>query len=309
MAQPVIYLDKSMLINFSMDFIILLLTARLSGYRVNTGRLALGSLAGSAYVLAILLPDLAYLYNMLVKVAYSGLIVALTFYPLKPKKFLVAAGYFYAVSFALGGAIYGFSALSAEVGGSGDYEILVNLMRQTGNLIDVFVWGFPLGMVFWLAFGKWGFAGLKRSVLQAVYRFPISVYFNDLEVKIDGLVDTGNQLRDPLTKAPVVVVEAVLLAEYLPENFTHAVAELDLAALENCLQGTHWEQRLRIIPFSSIGKQNGMMVGFLSDRLEINIPKGKVNTQRVIIGLYLKELSADHSYRALLHPDLLSAVG
>jgi stage II sporulation protein GA (sporulation sigma-E factor processing peptidase) len=309
MAQPIIYLDKSMLINFSMDFILLYLTARLSGYRVSTLRLVLGALVGSIYVLAILLPDIAFMYNMLVKIAYSCLIVAVCFYPLRPKKFLVAAGYFYAISFALGGAIYGFSSLSIGIEGSGNYEVLSNLVQSTGNIVDIFVWGFPLGIIFWLGFGKWGYSSLKSTLVQAVYRFAISVYFNDLEVKIDGLVDTGNQLRDPLTKVPVVVVEAVLLAEYLPKEFITAVADLDFVTLEACLQGTHWEGRLRFIPFSSIGKHNGMMIGFLPDKLEINTPSGKVGTQRVIIGLYLKELSPDRSYRALLHPDLLTAVG
>lgn len=309
MAQPIIYLDKSMLINFSMDFILLYLTARLSGYRVSTPRLALGSLVGSVYVLAILLPEIAFMYNMLVKIAYSCLIVVVCFYPLTPKKFLIAAGYFYAISFGFGGAIYGFSSLSTGIEGSGNFEVLSNLVQSTGNLVDIFVWGFPLGIIFWLVFGRWGYSNLKSTLVQTVYRFAISVYFNDLEVKIDGLVDTGNQLRDPLTKVPVVVVEAVLLAEYLPKEFITAVAELDFVTLETCLHGTHWEGRLRFIPFSSIGKHNGMMIGFLPDKLEINTPSGKVGTQRVIIGLYLKELSPDRSYRALLHPDLLAAVG
>jgi len=309
LAQPVIYLDKSMLINFAMDFLILALTARLSGYKAGTGRLAAGSFLGSLYILVIFLPNIPFLYNMSVKVLVSGLIVAVCFFPLNLKKFLVCAGYFYAVSFALGGAIYGFSAMSAGLRGKGQYDILLNLIQRTGAFIDVLVWGFPLTLLFWVTFGRWAWKGLKRSLVQAVFRFPVYIRFDKVEVKLEGLVDTGNQLRDPLTNRPVVVLEANVLLSHLPAGFGQAVGELDIQGLEECLKDTHWGERLRIIPFCSVGRQNGMMIGFVPDQITINTQSGTINTAKVVIGIYTSELSPDGAYRALLHPDLLQGAG
>ncbi len=307
MAQPVIYLDKSMLLNFTMDFIILALTARLSGYKAGTGRLTAGSFLGSLYVLVIFLPDMRFLYTMLAKFIASCCIVGLTFYPFKLKKFLVATGYFYAVSFALGGAAYGFTSLSSGLEGSGDYEVLRNLIQRTGSAVDVFAWGFPLALLFWAVLGRWLWKGLKKTLVQTVFRFPVCIVFGHAEVKLEGFVDTGNQLRDPLTKCPVVVVEAKLLLPYLPAQFEQVINGPDLGDLESCLLGTHWAERLRLVPFTSVGKQDGLMIGFVPDLLEIDTPAGKVQTGKVIVGLYTKELSPDGAYRALLHPDLLPA--
>lgn len=309
MAQPVIYLDKSMLLNFAMDFLILALTARLSGYKVRTGRLAAGSFLGSLYILVIFLPQIPFLYNMSVKFLVSCLIVVAAFYPVTLKKFLVATGYFYAVSFALGGAIYGFSSLSSGLQGKGEYEVLLNLIQGTGDFFDVLIWGFPLALLFWATLGRWAWKGLRKSLVQAVFRFPVFIRFGQVEVKLEGLVDTGNQLRDPLTKSPVVVVEAKLLVSYLPDGFEQAVAELDIQGIEDCLRGTHWGERIRVIPFSSVGRQNGLMIGFIPDMLTINTQGGIINTTKVIVGLYTRELSPDGAYRALLHPDLIPAAG
>jgi len=290
-----------------MDFIILALTARISGYRTGIGRLAAGSTLGSLYILVIFLPEISFLYNMVIKFFYSCLIVFIAFFPANPKKFLVSLGYFYAVSFALGGAVYGFSALSSNLQGNGNYEMLVNLIRRTGGFINVLAWGFPLALLFWGLVGRWTWASFRRSLVQSVFRFPVCIWFKDVEVVLEGLVDTGNQLRDPLTKNPVVVVEVSLFLPYLPKEFEYAVSEFDLAGLEVCLQGTHWEERLRLIPFSSVGKQNGLMIGFVPDVLVIKTPAGETRTSNTIVGLYTKNLSPDGAYRALLHPDLLPA--
>ena len=307
MAQPVIYLDNSMLLNFTMDYIILFLTSRISGYRVGYGRLVAGAVLGSLYILVIFLPEIAFLYNMAVKFLYSCLIILVCFFPLNPKKFLACLGYFYAVSFAIGGAVYGFSALSSDLQGQQHYELLTSLIAGGGNLVAVLAWGFPLALVFWFGLGRWGWSALKRSLAQVFFKYPLCIHFGEVEVSLDGLLDTGNHLRDPFSKKPVVVVEASLLLPYLPAGFSTVLESCDLAGLDSSLGETHWATRLCLIPYSSVGKQNGLLVGFIPDVLVIRTPAGEVKTDKIIIGLYTQKLSPDGAYRALLHPELLVA--
>ncbi|HEX3015494.1 MAG TPA: sigma-E processing peptidase SpoIIGA [Desulfobacteria bacterium] len=309
MAQPVIYLDKSMFLNFTMDFVVLALTARLSGYKASIGRLSAGALLGSIYILVIFLPEISSLYNFGVKLLYSGLIVAVTYYPLKIKKLLVLLGYFYAVSFALGGAIYGFSALSISLNGTNNYPALLVLVRGTDRLMNVLVWGFPGALIFWLTFGRWSWAMLKRGLARTVLRFPLSIMFGTIVVESEGLLDTGNCLRDPLTKHPVVVVEAELILPHLPESFAEYLLAGDFSGLETSVRGTVWEHRLRLIPFKSVGNSAGLMAGLVPDGIIVTTPAGAVMTRKVIVGLFAEKLCADGAYRALLHPDLLPAAG
>ncbi len=292
-----------------MDFVILLLASRLSGYRVKTVRLCVGALVGSIYVLAVFLPQIPFIYNMACKLLYSCLIIIVTFYPCRLKKFLTLFTYFYAVSFALGGAVYAFAALSETLNGRSQYDIIVNLVRKSANLTDILIWGFPLALLFWAILGRAVWNGLKRGLLQATLRFPISIKFAGLEVMLDGLVDTGNQLRDPLTKFPVVVVEAEILVPHLPPGFAAIMSGADLGLLQACLAGTVWENRLHLIPFISVGQQNGLMLGLVPDILMVHTPAGPIDAGKVIIGLYAAHLSHDGAYRALIHPDLLPSIG
>ena len=47
--------------------------------------------------------------------------------------------------------------------------------------------------------------------------------------------------------------------------------------------------KLRCIPFSSLGKQNGMLLGIRADEIQIETEDEKKTSNNVIIGIYDKE--------------------
>ena len=55
--------------------------------------------------------------------------------------------------------------------------------------------------------------------------------------------------------------------------------------------------RLKFIPFSSLGKQNGMLIGIKAESIKINNKEPKEN---IIIGIYNKSLTKRGEYRALI---------
>lgn len=71
-----------------------------------------------------------------------------------------------------------------------------------------------------------------------------------------------------------------------------------------------WEEqeyitKLRVIPYSSIGKQNGLMLGLKADEVIIQKEEEKQKMQDVIIGIFPQQLSKNHTYTALIGLDLL----
>ena len=46
----------------------------------------------------------------------------------------------------------------------------------------------------------------------------VSVRIDDTTIHCTGLIDTGNQLNDPFSRLPVMVMEASLWEQYLPDR-------------------------------------------------------------------------------------------
>jgi stage II sporulation protein GA (sporulation sigma-E factor processing peptidase) len=81
--------------------------------------------------------------------------------------------------------------------------------------------------------------------------------------------------------------------------------ENDLNSVTATISSSNWFSRFRLIPFTSLGKENGMLLGFRPDYIEIGAADGKKDIRDVIIGIYNRTLSANDQYRALMNPELI----
>ena len=121
------------------------------------------------------------------------------------------------------------------------------------------------------------------------------------------MIDTGNMLKEPITNTPVVVVEHTLLYECIPKEI--------LNNLENIIGGDFekvpehikekYISRLKLIPFSSLGKQNGMLLGIKPQYIKIMKEEDEQINKNVIIGIYNKSLTKKGEYRALMGIELI----
>ena len=124
--------------------------------------------------------------------------------------------------------------------------------------------------------------------------------------EITALMDTGNSLMDPVSLSPVIIVEYKLLKNLFDEEIK---TSLDRIGRDNItwIMSDVAEKGLpaRLIPFSSLGKDNGMLIGFVPDHAEIRDECGIKVLNKCVVGLYDRPLSKDRSYGALLNPYLL----
>lgn len=112
--------------------------------------------------------------------------------------------------------------------------------------------------------------------------------FRGIEKEAVGLLDTGNQLKDPLSKHPVIVVAENLMQEY--------IETAELFAPE-CLV---W------IPYTSVGG-NGLIQGVrLTKAVLITAEKEYVH-RNVIAACGRKDLFCQKPYQMILHTELLQA--
>lgn len=136
----------------------------------------------------------------------------------------------------------------------------------------------------------------------------------NIRIKISGqivstkaMIDTGNLAKEPITNTPVIIAEGSLLYDILPKEILNNLDMIlggDLSKIPEKIQ-SQYMSKLRCIPFSSLGKQNGMLLGIKADEIEVEREEDKKITKNVIIGIYDKSLTKRGEYRALVGLDLI----
>ena len=87
----------------------------------------------------------------------------------------------------------------------------------------------------------------------------LKIEINNKEFQVKAIVDTGNFLSDPITKTPVVVVEKDVLIGIIEDNILN---NLDGIIDGRSVLSDEYALKLRLIPFSSLGKENGLLIRY-----------------------------------------------
>jgi stage II sporulation protein GA (sporulation sigma-E factor processing peptidase) len=146
----------------------------------------------------------------------------------------------------------------------------------------------------------------KETMTQ--FLAQVHVWIDQEQSSCIGLIDTGNQLTDPLTRTPVIVMEASLWQHVLPEGWAQRLRtmETDQLIMEMQESSIPWQDRLRMVPFRGVNRgATQWMLAIKPDKVAITHEGTTTECTKVLIGLDGGTLSSDGSYRAILHPTLL----
>jgi stage II sporulation protein GA (sporulation sigma-E factor processing peptidase) len=296
------YVDILFLENLVMNYLILYVTAKFSRLRVSTLRLFGGAIVGALYVVFIVAqPGMKLYYTVFAKVLLSVFIIAITFSPRKVLAFIKTLVIFYVSTFIFAGAALAFLFFNQEGGfvrngivyvfGQSDWSMIFFSIITVGIIIKIF----------WEV--------IQSRISKEKLLIPVKIAFDNRMIDLSALIDTGNSLKDPLTNIPVMVVEFNALQELLPteiKSIFENSKEDDLNCVTSIISTSKWFSRFRLIPFSSLGKENGMLIGFKPDYIEIGEEEEKKDIKNVIVGIYNRSLSRNEKYKALLGPELVA---
>lgn len=100
---------------------------------------------------------------------------------------------------------------------------------------------------------------------------PVLVACEGRRQLIRALADTGNHLTDPLTGAPVLVVDEAAARRILPPGISLGQRGLRSPAEALATLSGVWEpSRLRLLPYRSVGVPNGLLLAVRVDSIEVN---------------------------------------
>ena len=144
---------------------------------------------------------------------------------------------------------------------------------------------------------------IKNKMIAKDMYCKIKIKINEKEIETIAMIDTGNLAKEPITNTPVIIVESSLLYKTLPKEIINNIDSILSGEIKEVPE--EYVSRLRCIPFSSLGKQNGMLLGVKADEIMIEKDDEKKVSKNVIIGIYDKSLTKRGEYRALIGLELI----
>ena len=291
-----IYIDIIIVENLMINYIILYATGLISKSKISHIRIFIASVIGAIYAIFEYISSFKIYSNIILKTILSIIIIFIAFYPQNVKKLCKQLVLFYLTTFTFGGvATYLIYVLKPQ------NIIIKNGMFVGTYVIKVIFIGAILGTIILIVSFKFA----KNKITKKDMICKVKIKLNGKEIILNTMVDTGNMLKEPLTGNSVVVVEKTALYDLMPKEILNNTDSIIGGDLENIPENIKNEyiSKLKIIPFSSLGKQNGMLIGIKPEKLEV-INEQSEEKNNAIIGIYNKSLTKRGEYNALIGLDL-----
>jgi stage II sporulation protein GA (sporulation sigma-E factor processing peptidase) len=287
-----VYLDIVLIVNGVMDTFLLLFTAYLLRKKIYALNILMAVFLGEFPIISIFfgLPGVTAVSKIFVPLAMIGV-------GLKTK----------AISDLAKGLLY-FSLLAAVTGGI-CYALFGWLGLNCGkeSLLTLHdLWILPLIALMLMGGYRVWEKGQRANLFLDNILYDAELCFEDDKIlKVKALLDTGNELRDPLTGAPVMLLEEKVAQKVIPEKIRHFL-ELPWRESSNpwsfvWKDEEYCRQRMVFISAKGINGQTwlpGIRLG------KAKISQGAKEWEcPVTVAFVPQVLSSESKFQALLHPD------
>jgi len=287
-----IYIDVVIIENICMNYLLLLTTGKINKCKLKHLKIIFASVVGTIYVIFSLFVPLNILISFILKLIISAVMIYASFTPKNLKALFREVITFYLVTFAFGGCAFAllYFLKPAEI-------IMKNGLLMGYYPLKVVI----LAAIVAFAITTVAFKNIKGRIVKKNIFCEVEIFVGNNKTTVKAIVDTGNMLKEPITRIPVIVVESGRLNTVLDEKVLNNIERI----INGNVDIGEYITKLKVIPFTSLGKQNGLLLGFKPDSVNIKFEEEKHENIKAIIGIYDKELTKTGVYNALVGLDIL----
>ena len=291
-----VYIDIILLKNLCMNYIILFATAYIMKIKISHIRIIASSSIGAVYSIMLYMQILPIYSSIFMKIILSVAMVYISYAPKTVKIAIKQLIIFYLISFAFGGCAF---ALLYFVKPQ-DIFIKNGVYIGTYPLKIALLGGIVGFIITYIAFKI-----IKNKATKEEMIYKLKIKINDKTVEVNALLDTGNKLKDPITLVPVIVIEKQKLYNFLPEEILENIDKIIGGDSDKLIEeNIKYMSKFRVIPYNSIGKQNGLMLGFKADEVKIIIDEEERTIKNTIIGIFNQSFNSQ-TYSALISLEII----
>jgi len=274
-----VYIDQYIIINTILNFVILRFTKYIIKSTSSNMKLVVSSFIGGIFALFMVFPEIKFMTGFITKIIFSVILTLISFKSVNLKDFLKNLTVFYFVSFTIGGCGYAIMNFIK----SGNFSSTTKLLSITVLLSYIIL-----------------------NVISSIYEkhlkydrltHKLTIVSENKHIETKCFYDTGNSLRDPISKLPVIIVNISIIKDLLPEKFTDELIQ-NKDVVEIYFEFSK-EIKLKLIPYHTVSN-NGFMLGFIPTKILID--DKPVNA---VIGISVNILSTDNTYNAIVNPQTI----
>lgn len=282
----VYYIEYVFAENFIIDFILLFITGKLIKKKIVYKRVIAASVIGALYVILTAYFNKDFMTYFIVKFSVSVLMLMVAYDTKGILNNIRVILCFYITSLIMVGII---TAL---------YYLTYDRLTVNAIVISLFL-GYSALHFF--------FRDIRNRIAKSNYMRTVTIKVGEKYKSLKAFIDTGNELTDPMTGKPVVVVniESIknILGEELYRNILIFYSEKESNYEKLLNENTN--KNLKIIRYNTISSKGEMMVILTPDELEIKGNNNHIIKADAVIGIYPKKISQKEDYDALLFNKIL----
>ncbi|MBE6548026.1 MAG: hypothetical protein E7667_04005 [Ruminococcaceae bacterium] len=254
--ETYVFIDILFLINFSMDYLCLYISARILNRPRRAGRMIAASAIGALYSVISIFLSFSQTISLVSDVFVCFLMCVIAFHSKKQtKNTFVATLLYFAVSMAIGGIMTALFNLLNKI----------NLPLESIDGDGVSVWGFAilaiLGGIISILGGNLIFRKKEIGICL------LTITFNKNVLTLNALSDSGNLIKDAISGKPVIIIDKAA-----------AKGVVDTSILDDFMQGIHTKDpaysSMRITPINTVSGRSALVI-LRADKIEISYQKGK----------------------------------
>ncbi|SFC71787.1 sigma-E processing peptidase SpoIIGA [Clostridium uliginosum] len=260
-----VYVDILIFENFIVNLFLLILTMKILKYKYRDVLLICAGLIGALYTIVLLFPQLYILTSLPFKMMVVYIMIRISYGKRSVISIFKAMGIFLLLTFTLSGLCFAFSINQNKYVLGSSFEI--NKYSIKYLLLSV--------MIIYMFFTR-AVEYIKNKLFITNYKFMIEFTIEDTTYDIQSFLDTGNELREPVTNLPCILIEEELINTI---NFNS--------------KNTYY------VPYASIG-YGGNLKGIKVEEIKIKGEHSYNNKVEAIICPCSQKLSKENDFNALL---------
>lgn len=294
-----IYLDIIFAENILMNFIILFTTLIIIKVKIEKQqiRLLISSTIGSVYAIIVYLNIFKIYSSILVKIILSIVMIYIAFNPKNINQLFKELLTFYLISFVFGGCTFALIYFIKPENVKINNGVFVGIYPIKVTLIAGIIAFFIIEIVFKINKNKLN----SKNIITT-----IKIYIDNKKITTKALLDSGNMLEEPISKMPVIILERDILSKIVSKDLLENIKKIiggEKSA--DTLEEKEIIKKVRMVPFMSIGKENGMLLGIRANKVEVENEDVDIKRKNIIIAIYNNKLTKDNKYNALIGLNLL----
>ena len=275
----IVYADILLLLNFLVNYFLLLTVKHILSVNVKTYRLILSSAFGALSSLYIFIPSVNKFIDLLFKLLTCFFITLIGFGYKTNKKLLKSFFTVFGATCLYAGTMIAVWRIFKPNG------MLINNSVVYFNISPLFLIGFTV--IFYFLFSS-GFKILSSSSKSAE-RCRVTLFANENIANFDAIIDTGNSLEDIYGKSEIIIAEKSVFYLLFGDSNTENDESL--------------KKRYRIIPCSTVSGF-GTLDGYRCDKAYIRSNDKNITLKKPILAISNQAINDD--YEAILNPKIFN---